>query len=45
MTNLEPQFNFQGATFDLYDEGDRAIVGFMLSQALYGEATGVYCGK
>jgi hypothetical protein len=45
MTSLEPQFDFQGATFDLHDPEDRAIIGFMLSQALYGEATGVYCGK
>ncbi|MGB0638459.1 MAG: ferritin-like domain-containing protein [Myxococcota bacterium] len=45
MTNLEPQYSFEGARFDLHDDGDRAIVCFFLSQALYGEATGVYCGK
>jgi hypothetical protein len=38
-------YDFGGATFDLDDPEDRAIVCFILSQALYGEATGVYCGK
>ncbi len=38
-------YDFAGDTFDLDDENDRAIVRFVLSQALYGEATGVYCGK
>ena len=38
-------YDFEGATFDLDDPGDREIVRFVLSQALYGEATGVYCGK
>jgi hypothetical protein len=38
-------YDFQGATFDLDDPQDREIVRFVLSQALYGEATGVYCGK
>ncbi|MBX3182616.1 MAG: ferritin-like domain-containing protein [Polyangiaceae bacterium] len=41
----EPGYDFQGATFDLTREEDRNIVRFILSQALYGEATGVYCGK
>lgn len=41
----EPGYDFKGATFDLTLEGDRQIVRFILSQALYGEATGVYCGK
>jgi hypothetical protein len=45
MSDLEPQFDFQGATFDLTEDGDRALVCFLLSQALYGEATGVFCGK
>lgn len=40
-----PQFDFEGATFDLAAPEDREIIGFLLSQALYGEATGVYCGK
>lgn len=40
-----PGFDFGGAQFDLNDPGDREIVRFILSQALYGEATGVYCGK
>lgn len=44
-TDLRPGYDFQGATFDLQDPGDREIVCFILSQALYGEATGVYCGK
>jgi len=38
-------YNFQGAEFDLTSEEDREIIRFILSQALYGEATGVYCGK
>lgn len=37
-------YDFGGATFDLGNERDREIVRFVLSQALYGEATGVYCG-
>jgi len=45
MDTFEPEFDFNGACFDLHDESDRALVGFLLSQALYGEATGVYCGK
>lgn len=40
-----PGFDFGTARFNLYDPGDREIVRFILSQALYGEATGVYCGK
>jgi hypothetical protein len=40
-----PGFDFGSARFDLSDTGDREIVRFILSQALYGEATGVYCGK
>jgi hypothetical protein len=38
-------YDFGGATFDLNQSEDRAILRFILSQALYGEATGVYCGK
>jgi demethoxyubiquinone hydroxylase (CLK1/Coq7/Cat5 family) len=41
----EPGYDFGGATFDLQDPGDREVVRFILSQALYGEATGVYCGR
>jgi hypothetical protein len=41
----EPTFDFHGATFDLEAPRDREILRFVLSQALYGEATGVYCGK
>lgn len=42
--NAEPTYDFGGATFDLNDANDREIVRFVLSQALFGEATGVYCG-
>jgi len=38
-------YDFGGATFDLNDPGDRAVLRFILSQALFGEATGVYCGR
>lgn len=44
-TAIEPAFDFEGATFDLNSQEDREIVRFILSQALFGEATGVYCGK
>jgi hypothetical protein len=43
--DTEPAYDFGGATFDLNDPADRELVRFVLSQALYGEATGVYCGK
>lgn len=45
MDELPTGYDFQGATFNLSDPADREIVRFILSQALYGEATGVYCGK
>lgn len=45
LSDLTPDYDFQGACFDLEQPIDRHIVGFILSQALYGEATGVYCGK
>lgn len=38
-------YDFQGATLDMNDPKDRELLRFILSQALYGEATGVYCGK
>ena len=38
-------FDFGGARFDLAQERDRSVLRFVLSQALYGEATGVYCGR
>ena len=38
-------YDFGDARFDLNDATDREILRFILSQALYGEATGVYCGK
>ncbi len=41
----EESYDFRGAQFDLEKEEDREIVRFILSQALFGEATGVYCGK
>lgn len=41
---VEPVYDFEGAVFDLSQPVDREIVGFCLSQALFGEATGVYCG-
>jgi hypothetical protein len=41
----DPDYDFGGATFDLDKPEDREIVRFILSQALFGEATGVYCGK
>lgn len=43
--DVTPDYDFQGATFDLKSPEDREILRFILSQALYGEATGVYCGK
>ena len=45
MKAIEPDYDFGGARFDLDDPRDREIIRFILSQALYGEATGVYCGK
>jgi len=41
----DPDYDFGGATFDLNAPEDRELVRFILSQALFGEATGVYCGK
>jgi len=38
-------YDFGGARFDLNAPRDREILRFILSQALYGEATGVFCGK
>jgi hypothetical protein len=40
-----PGYDFGGATFDLTNPGDRNVLRFILSQALFGEATGVYCGR
>lgn len=40
-----PAYDFGGATFDLDAPLDREVLCFILSQALYGEATGVFCGK
>jgi len=45
MQSLQHDYDFKGATFDLSDPLDRKVVQFILSQALFGEATGVYCGK
>ena len=41
----DPDYDFGGACFDLDKDEDREIIRFILSQALFGEATGVYCGK
>ena len=41
----EGSYDFGDARFDLNDPADREILRFILSQALYGEATGVFCGK
>ena len=41
----EQGFDFGTARFDLDAEEDRAVLRFVLSQALFGEATGVYCGR
>lgn len=41
----DPGYDFGDARFDLKDPADRELIRFILSQALYGEATGVYCGK
>ncbi len=45
LASAGPDYDFRGATFDLSAPADRALIRFILSQALYGEATGVYCGK
>ena len=40
----EESFDFEGAQFDIHKKEDRDILTFLFSQALYGEATGVFCG-
>lgn len=45
LASHDGSYDFGGATFDLQNAEDRELVRFILSQALYGEATGVYCGK
>ncbi len=45
MSSPPPAFSFDGAQLDLSSPVDRELLRFVLSQALYGEATGVYCGK
>ncbi len=45
MADLTPLYDFGDARFDLDDPEDRDLLRFILSQVLYGEATGVYCGK
>lgn len=42
---LASGYDFGGATFDLDAPLDREVLRFILSQALFGEATGVYCGR
>ena len=39
------RYDFGGACFDLDQPLDREVIRFVLSQALYGEATAVYCGR
>jgi hypothetical protein len=41
----ERGYDFGDARFDLENPKDRDILRFILSQALYGEATGVFCGR
>jgi hypothetical protein len=38
-------YDFGQARFDLANARDRGVLNFVLSQALFGEATGVYCGR
>jgi hypothetical protein len=45
LASADGGYDFKGATFDLNDAGDREVLCFILSQALFGEATGVYCGR
>ena len=40
----EYHFDFKGAKFDLAQEKDREFLGWVMNQALYGEATGIQCG-
>ncbi len=41
---MNESYDFGDARFDFANERDREILRFVLSQALFGEATGVYCG-
>lgn len=41
----ETPFDFGDVRFDFNAEADRRLLTFILSQALYGEATGVFCGR
>jgi hypothetical protein len=45
MADLDPMYDFGDARFDLDNPRDQDLLCFILSQVLYGEATGVYCGK
>jgi hypothetical protein len=40
----ELRFDFQGAQFNLSNEVDRKLLGWILNQFLYGEVTGIQCG-
>ena len=42
MDKIQHGYDFGGAAFNLNDPQDRELVRFILSQALFGEATGVY---
>lgn len=40
----ELRFDFKGGRFDLRSEADRRLLGWIFSQFLYGEVTGIQCG-
>lgn len=40
----ELRFDFKGACFDLKSPSDRRLLGWIFSQFLYGEVTGIQCG-
>jgi hypothetical protein len=44
LTPAEIRFDFKGARFDWKSEEDRRLLGWVFSQFLYGEVTGIQCG-
>jgi hypothetical protein len=44
VTSEELRFDFHGATFDSSRAADRETLGWIFSQFLYGEVTGIQCG-
>ncbi len=44
LSREELQFDFAGAQFNLRSEADRRLLGWIFSQFLYGEVTGIQCG-